>query len=120
MNKRILLFLFSILALTLSVNSNWDASVYTYNGTQRTNVSAAKYTQSHLPYSATLGKTSSHLNKNRMRIKAWDDCFAVLLPNAWTVVAPVYYHVSPVYSHYRSSTSLGQNYRHHLRGPPTV
>ena len=55
-----------------------------------------------------------------MRIKAWDDAFAIDIPFFWQPGAPVIYYNKATYSTYSIAALDTQLPAYNLRGPPSI
>ena len=121
MNKRIYFILFPILALLFSSSNgrenkfiSFQAGIPVFNYTCQTSV------QNSGPFSSDLKKGGGKINKNAIRIKAWDGSFAIDIPAQWTPTRRVIYSVKPVNSTYTVFLQQAYASDHNLRGPPAA
>jgi len=76
--------------------------------------------QNNFPFPTDLKKEEPKINKNVIRIKAWDDAFIVNIPTHWEPVVHTVYYARAIYSAYSFVTLDIPLPAYNLRGPPLV
>ena len=117
MNKRILFFLLPFFAILFSIHSNEYGDSCT-NGAGFKTVAAAKFSKSLLQVSLAGQKDIPSFNKNKVRVKAWEEQMAFVPPALWIQAVSFFTNTETTpgqYSCHFLSFAISSD---HLRGPP--
>ena len=117
MNKRILFILLPLFAILFSIHSREYGSSCTSEAVGKT-TAAAKFSNSLSQVSLAGQKDIPSFNKNKVRVKAWEEQLAFVAPALW--IQPVSFFTDTEtpqgqYSCHFLSSAISSD---HLRGPP--
>ena len=122
MNKRIYFILFPILAILFCIHCNAGIAVphQDYHQGSSTWLSIGnKPVEGEHTYLPVAKKQDHKKTKNTIRIKAWDDASAVILPLYSFTPKKYFFYANTYYPCHYSFTPSGYYSEYNLRGPPT-
>ena len=117
MNKRILFILLPLFAILFSIHSREYGSSCTSEAGSKT-ATATKFSNILSQVSLAGQKDIPSFNKNKVRVKAWEEQLAFVVPALWVQPLPFFTdtETSPgQYSCHFLSSAISSD---HLRGPP--